>query len=813
MAPHIKTGSGKGKPKKVNPVRRIMNREENSRERRTREASVAGSVANSAGLAAGGRRFSCPNKTCKNPRVEDGTCQTCGAVASETNIVAEVTFGEASNGAAVVQGNFVAADQGGVRPSGSGYAFRRVAGSGNEARERTLRDVKSQVSQWVHHMRLPLNLVESAMRTYKIAAMNNFVQGRRTANVAAICLYAECRKESSNRVMLIDFADILKVDVFLLGRDYKNLLSRFPNVEEGTRPIIYEDLIFRFASKLEFYNDTNRVAESAVRIAARMRKDNITHGRRPAGVCGAAIILAARAHNYRRTVREVVYIAKVTEATITERMQEFANVPSAQMTISDFHENDFLESSHDPPFVYKQTDEWKEKHGKSRKRKARDVSADNASGTTTTAPNVDKDGFVVPPIPQRATASGSARDEEEEAVIASGRAVANGDSDENEENMLAALAGGYGDEDDEESEDDLGPTSEMAMAAAQGIVKMPVKKRKNNNGTATGIAEKNGKKTLNIDAAWEADEKLLEEQMKEHLHDPRFLTASDEVAEETRAQEAAAQAAAAAKEKEKAAENAGAETNEATDAQENAETEPEAPAQPVGPPKIVYYSEKYVCEDAIVHEDEFKDDPEVEFCRLGEEEARVKELIWANHNKEYMRHCQQKIFESKMNANGPPKQRRNRTKKPRIGEGQAGPAESAEEAAINMMRVRGVTTKLDYTKLGQVFDLSKTGPGSTGGTNSVASRSVAPSEGGSESEGDEEAAEPVVRGQASSSGVATTMAPSTSGPAAAAGEDEDEEVEEEENGEEVVEPEEEEAYGQGEFDPFASDNDGEDYDE
>lgn len=38
-------------------------------------------------------------------------CTTCGTVLSENGIVSEITFGETSGGAAMVQGSYVGADQ------------------------------------------------------------------------------------------------------------------------------------------------------------------------------------------------------------------------------------------------------------------------------------------------------------------------------------------------------------------------------------------------------------------------------------------------------------------------------------------------------------------------------------------------------------------------------------------------------------------------------------------------------------------------------------------------------------------------------
>lgn len=79
----------------------------------------------------------CPNPGCPAPHIveEDGQklCTGCGTVIAETNIVSEVTFGESSSGAAVVQGTFVGEGQSHTRSFGPG--FQR--GGGMESRELT----------------------------------------------------------------------------------------------------------------------------------------------------------------------------------------------------------------------------------------------------------------------------------------------------------------------------------------------------------------------------------------------------------------------------------------------------------------------------------------------------------------------------------------------------------------------------------------------------------------------------------------------------------------------------------------------------
>ena len=86
----------------------------------------------------------CPNKECDNPKVEDGICHNCGTVVTESNIVAEVQFGEGASGNAFVQGSFVGADSGAAKSLGP--AFRRAGGDGD--RESTIREGKFSSSKF-----------------------------------------------------------------------------------------------------------------------------------------------------------------------------------------------------------------------------------------------------------------------------------------------------------------------------------------------------------------------------------------------------------------------------------------------------------------------------------------------------------------------------------------------------------------------------------------------------------------------------------------------------------------------------------------
>lgn len=631
------------------------------REREERRAAAAtissqslriNAVNRNASLAAPNRP-QCPNKSCPNPNVVDGTCQTCGRIADDSNIVSEITFGESSSGAAVVHGSYIGADQAGVRSMGP--AFRRVGGS--EDREKSIREAKSLMQGYAQQLNVGESLITAGTQVFKLASSANFVQGRTLASVAAVCLYAACRAQPPCKVMLIDLADLVQLNVFKLGRIFKKLNEVVPIGNDGLIPVYPEDLIWRFATKMEFHQETAKVAEDAVRLVKRMSRDWMVMGRRPSGICGACLLMAARMHNFRRTVREVVYIVKVTNHTIQSRLQEFKVTESSRMSVEDFLKQDFLESSHDPPSFYRNTEEYKKTlEGKTKKRKRPSADLEGEEGEDALADKIDPrlieggadlskapvveyrrddDGFIIPPIPSkiakdpslvnRLNGNNATDDQNEEANV------------ENLDNLVEE----FGDALEEELE---------------GDARMNEKQK--------------GKPQLPINEEWEQDEQELEGVIEEIFNDPL--------------------------------------TYEHAMAYSNAEQR----AQIHTVWALQQRPQKEVSMSADVTEDEFADDPEVINCLLSPEEAQIKEMIWVNQNKEWLRKHQEKVFRKKVEAERP-KQTRKRRKRARMGEGQTSPASSAAEAAVNVAKDRAWSKRINYDAIRNIFDMPNVGgPGS-----------------------------------------------------------------------------------------------------
>ncbi|XP_068730710.1 transcription factor IIIB 90 kDa subunit-like isoform X1 [Montipora capricornis] len=271
----------------------------------------------------------------------DAVCMGCGSVLEDNIIVSEVQFQENSLGGASAIGQFVSAE-GNKAGVGLGSGFRH--GLGQESRAVTLENGKRRINMVGHQLQMNQHCIDTAYNFYKLAVNKRLTRGRRTNHVVAACLYLVCRTERTPH-MLLDFSDVLQVDVFTLGRTYLKLAQELYINLPAVDPCLY---IHRFAHKLEFGEKEHEVAVTALRLVSRMKRDWIHHGRRPSGLCGAALLVSARLHGFCRTVREVVKTVRISDTTIRKRLGDFRETPSSQLTIDEFQTID-LEEEQDPP--------------------------------------------------------------------------------------------------------------------------------------------------------------------------------------------------------------------------------------------------------------------------------------------------------------------------------------------------------------------------------------------------------------------------------------------------------------------------------
>jgi transcription factor IIIB subunit 2 len=323
-------------------------------------------------------------------------CRACGTVLNESNIVAENQWIENPGGVAGMAGQFVGGNQAAPRTI-TGMRNRNAYGPGHEGTDS--RYQSEQKARATMKSLAPIgiadNLIDQGVQIYKLAVQHGLLHGRTIELVAAVSAYVACRRNpKSNTVMLIDIADQLNINLFVLGALYQKMVDKLKGIGGSftttIEPINPESLVNRFADHMEFGSDKIKIVRDAVHIFKRMKRDWITDGRRPAGIAAAAILLAARMNNYHRTVREMVLHAKLTEITINKRLWEFSNTEAAEWHVEQFRKmarQDAEGSQWDgpgpmslpPAFYMQQVGAPKRPQGRPRKRPRPEATAETAA--------------------------------------------------------------------------------------------------------------------------------------------------------------------------------------------------------------------------------------------------------------------------------------------------------------------------------------------------------------------------------------------------------------------------------------------------
>ncbi|XP_060001566.1 transcription factor IIIB 90 kDa subunit isoform X1 [Lagenorhynchus albirostris] len=271
----------------------------------------------------------------------DAVCTGCGSVLEDNIIVSEVQFVENSGGGSSAVGQFVSLDGAGKTPTlGGGFHVNL----GKESRAQTLQNGRRQIHHLGNQLQLNQHCLDTAFNFFKMAVSKHLTRGRKMAHVIAACLYLVCRTEGTPH-MLLDLSDLLQVNVYVLGKTFLLLARELCINAPAIDPCLY---IPRFAHLLEFGDKNHEVSMTALRLLQRMKRDWMHTGRRPSGLCGAALLVAARMHDFRRTVKEVISVVKVCESTLRKRLTEFEDTPTSQLTVDEFMKVD-LEEECDPP--------------------------------------------------------------------------------------------------------------------------------------------------------------------------------------------------------------------------------------------------------------------------------------------------------------------------------------------------------------------------------------------------------------------------------------------------------------------------------
>ena len=183
---------------------------------------------------------------------------------------------------------------------------------------------------------------KTAAGFYEQLLQQKFMNGRRSNVVLAACLYLSVRIGSAN-VILLDISDIAEANVYDIMRHFfmiaKLMNQRVQTVDPCEYTVRFVDMLNLGNRDLPQVKKTAmNIRDTANRLVQRMKRDWIHFGRRPSGVCAAAVMVAARLNQVNCTIQQIIGYAKVCESTVRKRINEFIDTPTSKQTLKEFLE-------------------------------------------------------------------------------------------------------------------------------------------------------------------------------------------------------------------------------------------------------------------------------------------------------------------------------------------------------------------------------------------------------------------------------------------------------------------------------------------
>ncbi|KHN46727.1 Transcription factor IIIB 90 kDa subunit [Glycine soja] len=263
-------------------------------------------------------------KNVAGERLDDGflCCGSCGRVLEDYFFAEEPSFVKNAAGQSKLSGNYV----------------RTVQSEYSESRQRTLDRAYDEIKYLSFGLGVnDEHMAEQALTFYKIALERNFTRGRKSEQVHAACLYIAFR-HNNKPYLLIDFSNYLRTDVYVLGAVFLQLcqvlrLGEHPIVQKPVDPSLF---IHRYTKNL-LKRGSKAVSDTALAIVASMKRDWMQTGRKPSGLCGAALYISALAHGIKCSKPDILKIVHVCEATLTKRLVEFEDTESSSLTVEELN--------------------------------------------------------------------------------------------------------------------------------------------------------------------------------------------------------------------------------------------------------------------------------------------------------------------------------------------------------------------------------------------------------------------------------------------------------------------------------------------
>ncbi|HMF31594.1 MAG TPA: hypothetical protein VKK79_09280 [Candidatus Lokiarchaeia archaeon] len=196
----------------------------------------------------------------------------------------------------------------------------KIQGSLINSIERNYWEAKPKLHALANKLAVPDFIVETAWKIYSEVAQQKLTMGRSIEAFVCASLYASIRIHEFPR-LLEELTEVAMIPLRSVHRSL-GLIVRMvlPVLNLKYHPIDPEPLVFRFGNEL---NLSITVQQSAAKLLIDASKTGLKRmGKDPKGLAAAALYMATKGTNERRTQTQIAEVARVTEVTLRTRAKQ-----------------------------------------------------------------------------------------------------------------------------------------------------------------------------------------------------------------------------------------------------------------------------------------------------------------------------------------------------------------------------------------------------------------------------------------------------------------------------------------------------------
>jgi transcription initiation factor TFIIB len=180
--------------------------------------------------------------------------------------------------------------------------------------DRNLAQAMTELDRLSDKVSAPAAVKEKAALIYRKALDEGLVRGRSIAAIAAASLYASCRITATPR-NLREISEASLVNKKDVARCYRLLLRKLNIQMPIADPLIY---LTKIAQKSGI---SGHIQAIAAKIINKAKDRHVSAGKDPMGLAAAALYIACKQANEKKTQKDIADAAGVTEVTVRNRFK------------------------------------------------------------------------------------------------------------------------------------------------------------------------------------------------------------------------------------------------------------------------------------------------------------------------------------------------------------------------------------------------------------------------------------------------------------------------------------------------------------